>query len=109
MPEKAFFRYFFSFFLGENLFFSPTFAQIFAGTQTFSRAQNDFFSRVEVRISRVKNKEFSRVECFFLGHNFPEVSLYFLELFIYIKRIFIPVKRKVTRDIQIFIIFTCYP
>ena len=108
MPEKAFFRYFFSFFLGGNLFFSPTFAQIFSGIRTFSPAQNDFFSRVEVRISRVKIKEFSRVECFFLGHNFPEVGLYLFRT-IHVKRIFIPVKRKVTRDIQIFIIFTCYP
>ena len=52
VPEKAFFRYFFWSFLGGNLFFSPTFAQIFSGTRTFSLAQNDFFSRVEVRISR---------------------------------------------------------
>ena len=81
MPEKAFFRYFLRFFLGGNLFFSPTFAQIFSGTRTFSRAQNDFFSRVEVKIPRVKIEEFSRVECFFLGHNFPEVGKYFLELF----------------------------
>ena len=81
MPEKTFFGYFFRFFLGGNLFLTRTSAQIFSGTRTFSRAQNDFFSRVEVRISRVKIKEFSRVECFFLGHNFPEVGLYFLELF----------------------------
>ena len=38
--------------LFEVFFGAPTSAQIFSGTRTFTRAQNDFFSRVEVRISR---------------------------------------------------------
>ena len=37
--EKSFFRYFFRFFLGGNLFFSPNFAQIFSGTRMFFGAK----------------------------------------------------------------------
>ena len=89
MPEKAFFRYFLRFFLGGNLFFSPTFAQIFSGTRTFSRAQNDFFSRVEVMISRAQIKEFSRIFCnfqgeicdFFLAHRFFFLGCKFAKFF----------------------------
>ena len=61
LPEKmksareAIFWHFFGFFLGWKIIFSPTFPKIFSGTLKFSRAQNDIFSRVEVRISRAKS------------------------------------------------------
>ena len=61
LPEKmksareAIFWHFFGFFLGWKIIFSATFPKIFSGTLKFSRAQNDIFSRVEVRISRAKS------------------------------------------------------
>ena len=61
LPEKmksareANFWHFFGFFLRWKIIFSPTFPKIFSGTLKFSRVQNDIFSRVEVRISRVKS------------------------------------------------------
>ena len=95
LPEKmksareTIFWYFFGFFLGQKIFFSPTFSQIFSGILKFSWREFQNFSRVEYYFSRAEILDFfvfsrgkfciffsgtfffsGRILLFFLGNNF---------------------------------------
>ena len=56
--RETIFWYFSGFFLGQKIFFSPTFSQIFSGILKFSRAEFQNFSRVEYYFSRAEILEF---------------------------------------------------
>ena len=84
--REAIFWHFFRFFLGQKIFFSPTFFKIFSGILKFSRAEFQNFSRVEYYFSRAEILEFfafsrgkfciffSGTLFFFLGQNFAIFS-----------------------------------
>ena len=59
-PWNPFLAVFWVFFTGGNLTFTPTFLKIFTGSPEFSRALFEYFSRVEIFISRAECREFSR-------------------------------------------------